>query len=496
MRSKARKARGAQVDPERVAPAAAREEEHESPAQGRAGGRMRAAAGSAEGEGASVSAQGQAGGASKETGMALLQAEVLTADGARIRPRGDRSEIGRRPRRVVDSELSRPGSARAERVGGDSEREEMPRLGMTHRRMLGIAAFVLAALAFLYVVLPQLGGVRHTWDRLGEGDAWWIAVALLVELVSMASYIAIFQGVHVPPGSPIRWRHSYQITMAGLAATRLFAAGGAGGVAITAWSLRRSGMEGREVAQRMIAFLVLLYGVYLAALVVCGVGLYTGVFEGPHPFAITIVPAIVGAVGIAVFLAIAFVPEDLERRLERLSSGREAKLGGRPAGSASGWSAGLDHEGLGWLARWLRRFASGPASISAGVRFAFQKLRHPDLAMIGVVTWWAFNIAVLYASFRAFGEAPPVAVLVQAYFVGMLANLLPLPGGIGVVDGGMIGAFVAFGVSPSLAVPAVLVYRLFAFWLPSIPGAIAYFQLRRTVNRWGVGDEAETAPAG
>jgi uncharacterized protein (TIRG00374 family) len=130
------------------------------------------------------------------------------------------------------------------------------------------------------------------------------------------------------------------------------------------------------------------------------------------------------------------------------------------------------------------------------MRFAFEKLRHPDLAMIGVVTWWAFNIAVLYASFRAFGQAPPVAVLVQAYFVGMLANLLPLPGGIGVVDGGMIGAFVAFGVSPSLAVPAVLVYRLFAFWLPSIPGAIAYFQLRRTVSRWGAGGELEGGMGG
>ena len=104
--------------------------------------------------------------------------------------------------------------------------------------------------------------------------------------------------------------------------------------------------------------------------------------------------------------------------------------------------------------------------------------------MIGTVSWWGFNIAVLYAAFRAFGKAPPVAVLIQAYFVGMLANLLPLPGGIGGVDGGMIGALVAFHVSASLALIAVLVYRLFAFWLPTIPGAIAYFQLRRTVHRW------------
>jgi uncharacterized protein (TIRG00374 family) len=423
--------------------------------------------------------------------MALLQAEALAVEDARIGRsgaaigqrakraenggRGDRSETGRQPWRPTSSEPAYPEPSRLELLGGTTagaaEREEMPRLQVTRRRVWAFAAFVAAALAFLYVVLPQVGGVRHTWDRLGEGDARWIAVALIVEVVSMASYIAIFQGVHVPPGSPIGLRHSYQITMAGLAATRLFAAGGAGGVAVTAWALRRSGMEGKEVAQRMIAFLVLLYGVYMAALVVCGVGLYTGVFPGEHPFAITIVPAIVGTIGIAVCLAVAFVPEDLERRLERLGVRR-------PRG-----------------ARWLRRLASGPASISGGVRFAVQKLRNPDLAMVGVVTWWAFNIAVLYASFRAFGEAPPVAVLVQAYFVGMLANLLPLPGGIGVVEGGMIGAFVAFGVSPSLAVPAVLVYRLFAFWLPSVPGAIAYFQLRRTVSRWEdrVGEETATA---
>ena len=336
----------------------------------------------------------------------------------------------------------------------------MPRVPVTRRRAMLFGLFALTALAFLYFVLPQLGGVKHTLNRLNDGDAWWIAVAVALELLSMVSYIAIFQGVHVPPGSPITFRESYLITMAGLAATRVFAAGGAGGVAVTAWSLRRSGMERREVAQRMIAFLVLIYGVYMVAMIVCGVGLYVGLFPGQHPFAITIGPAIVGAVVISICLAIAFVPEDLERRLNRVACGDRAP------------------------ARWLARLAAGPASLSGGIRFAGTKLRRPEWAMVGTITWWGFNIAVLYAAFRAFGQAPPTAVLVQAYFVGLLANLLPLPGGIGGVDGGMIGAFAAFGVSVGLAVPAVLVYRLFAFWLPSIPGAIAYFQLRRTVTRW------------
>ncbi len=400
--------------------------------------------------------------------MAVFQAEpvgtvgAVGADSGRVRapasPGGRRAGV--RPGRITE----------LRRTGQRPSHEEVLRVRLSGRRMLLFGTFVLAALAFLYFVLPQLGGVKHTWDRLNEGDAWWIAVAVIVEVVSMASYVAIFQGVHVPKGSPIRWRHSYQITMAGLAATRLFAAGGAGGVAVTAWSLRRSGMESREVAQRMIAFLVLLYGVYMAALVVCGVGLYTGVFPGPHPFAITVVPGILGAVGLVAILALAFVPRDLEQRLQQLERRRESRIGRRAV-------------------HLLGRFATATAATSDGARFALQKLRHPEWALFGVLTWWGFNVAVLYATFRAFGEAPPVAVLVQAYFVGMLANLLPLPGGIGGVDGGMIGALVAFGVGGGLALIAVLVYRLLAFWLPSVPGVIAYFQLRRTVGHWELGED-------
>jgi uncharacterized protein (TIRG00374 family) len=342
----------------------------------------------------------------------------------------------------------------------DDEDEEMPRMQVAREHALLFALFVASAIAFLYFVLPQLSGVKNTWDRLEEGDPWWIALAAVFQILAMGSYVLIFQGVHVPPKSPITYRESYLITMAGLAATRLFAAGGAGGVALTAWALRRSGMPRREVAERMIAFLVLLYGVYMAAMIVCGLGLYFGLFPGSSPFAITIVPGLFALVATMIMLAIGLVPDDLERRAKRWNPKNER------------------------LARIARRMATGPASLSGGVRFAIGKARHPDAAMIGTVTWWAFNIALLYAAFRAFGDAPPVAVLIMGYFVGLLGNLLPLPGGIGGVDGGMIGAFVAFDVDGGLALVAVLVYRLFAFWLPSIPGGIAYFQLRSTVNRW------------
>jgi uncharacterized protein (TIRG00374 family) len=131
-----------------------------------------------------------------------------------------------------------------------------------------------------------------------------------------------------------------------------------------------------------------------------------------------------------------------------------------------------------------QQLAEVPAATSAGVRDALEHLRRRDPALLGAVLFWGFQIAVLWAAFHAFGNAPPVAVLVQAFFVGMLGNLLPMPGGVGGVEGGMIGAFAAFGVDSGLAVVAVLVYRAFTFWLPLVPGVIAYFRLRRTVDAW------------
>jgi uncharacterized protein (TIRG00374 family) len=219
----------------------------------------------------------------------------------------------------------------------------------------------------------------------------------------------------------------------------------------------------------MLAFLTMLYTVYMAAFVLDGIGLRTGLFPGGGAFAITIVPAIVGGVVLALLLLVSLVPTDIERRLERRAE----------------QSSRLRH--------WLARGAAAPAFLASAVRTAFSIARSRDPAALGAVTWWGFDMAVLWASFHAFGQPPPYAVIVMAYFVGMLGNLLPLPGGVGGVDGGMIGALIAFGVDSGLAVVAVLAYRLIAFWLPILPGSLAYFQLRRTVHRWQ-GETVAPAP--
>jgi uncharacterized protein (TIRG00374 family) len=348
----------------------------------------------------------------------------------------------------------------------------MPKLRFTRGRLIAAVVFVVSVLAFLYFVLPKLLGLHETWNRIQSGNGWWFALAFVLELCSFFGYVALFRGVFIrgdsnlsaaPDGGAsarINWTESYQITMASLAATRLFAAAGAGGIALTAWAVRRSGMPAREVARRIIAFLVLLYGVYMVTLVIDGVGLYLGVIPGGGSFAITVVPAIFGAVVIVLFLGIAALPDDVQRMLGPWANSRRRG------------------------ARLAYRLAAASATASSGVRTAIELARARDPSLLGAIAWWGFDIAVLWACFHAFGASPPKGVIVMSYFLGMLGNTLPLPGGIGGVDGGMIGAFTAFGVDVELSVIAVLAYRAFAFWLPTLPGAVAYLQLRRTVQRW------------
>ena len=361
-----------------------------------------------------------------------------------------------------------------EQSGGEAEAadEQMPRVPVTRRSAIAFGLFVLSAVAFLYFVLPKLAGLSSTVHRIERGDTWWIVIGVLLEICSFGGYVVLFRAVFVRgQDSPIGWPESYQITMAGLAATRLFAAGGAGGIALTAWALRRSGMEPRLVACRMVAFTVLLYAIYAGVVILDGIGLGTGLFPGEGSFAITIVPAAIAAILVAITGAMALLPGDIERRLAR--------------GAA----------GSGRMARWVALAVTVPAMAASGVRTAIELIRSRDPGLLGAPAWWGFDICVLWACFHAFGTPPPFTVIVMAYFVGMVGNLLPLPGGLGGVEGGMIGAFAAFGVDFNLAVLAVLSYRAISFWLPTLPGAIAYFQLRRTVARWKTEQAAPAAPS-
>jgi uncharacterized protein (TIRG00374 family) len=95
----------------------------------------------------------------------------------------------------------------------------------------------------------------------------------------------------------------------------------------------------------------------------------------------------------------------------------------------------------------------------------------------------AFDIAALGLCYRAFGYAPSFSVLVFAYLVGQLGGLLPLPGGIGGIEGGLLGTFALYHVPLAASAAAVIAYRALQLWIPGVLGSIAFVRLRAALRR-------------
>jgi uncharacterized protein (TIRG00374 family) len=371
-------------------------------------------------------------------------------------------------------------------IEGDQEdlTEDISERGMeivrNRRRLFGLLAAVVLMVVAIYVVLPKVAGLGDTLGRVGDATWYWIPVACAFNVLSFMAYATLFRSVlggRDPDQDEkikerLDTRTSYQITMAGFGATILFSAAGAGGVALTYWALRKAGMERWRTACRMVAFLVLLYSVYLLSLVLFGVLLRTHALPGDAPVAGTIIPAAIAAGALVLIGLIALIPGDMERRIREVGT-RSSRLR-RAAGT----------------------IAKGPVRVATGVRTAIDHLRHPIDSLnviVGAVGWWAGNIGILWACFEAFHVSVPFAVLVQGYFLGMVANLAPSPAaGVGTVDAGLIGAFVVLGIDAETVFPAILLYRFVGFWLPIPVGIWAFLQLRKTVHRWTEEDRRAT----
>jgi uncharacterized protein (TIRG00374 family) len=357
--------------------------------------------------------------------------------------------------------VSQGDSANGERTA------ELPLL--TTRRLIQTIVVVILLLIGIYFLFPKLVGLGDAMSKLGDADPVWIGVAIGFSIASFATYIALFKAVVGGEALRLTWLETYEINMAGVAATLLFSAGGAGGIALTYWALRKAGMRRRDVARRMVAFITLHYAFYPLALIACGVLLRTGVVSGDSSVELTIIPAAIAGILLVLGLLVALIPADLERRLLPFSHNEK-------------WQS------------FVRSVAKVPETLGEGFRFAMHLFAHPSqggLAVLGAAGYWATSIGVLWASFHAFGVHVPLAVVIQGFFLGMVANLFPLaPAGVGAVDAGLIGAFVLFGLPEGTVFPAILIFRLVAFWLPIPPGIVAFFQLRKTVHRW----EAEGLP--
>lgn len=330
-----------------------------------------------------------------------------------------------------------------------------------HRRAITAAVVIAAIVGFVYFVVPQISGLSNTLRRLRHADPWWIGLGVIFEALSLGGYVLLFRTVFSCQGARIGWRESYQINLAGTVASKLLATAGAGGVALTVWALRAAGLAPRVIARRMLSFELLLYSVFAGALLIVGGGLRAGALAGRAPWTLTVVPAaIAGGAVVVMTLSARVWPASLERR-----------VAARAASAGRVW-------------RVIAKLAGAPNALREATSVAIELVRERKFGIVGALLYWGFDMATLWAALHAFGAPPPLPAVVMSYFVGQLANVLPLPGGVGGVEGGTIGALIAFGAQGSLAVLGVLAYRLISFWLPTVPGTVAYLRLRRTVRRW------------
>ncbi len=306
------------------------------------------------------------------------------------------------------------------------------RSAATARRRLITAVVLATATVTLVLAVPPLRGVAEQIEHMSLG---WVAVAVAVEIGSCIGYVVIFRLFfdQVPAGQAreLAWTEE--------ASGALLPTGGVGALAIGAWFLRQAGMSTRQIIERSSALFFLTSAVNVAALVAGGTLLAAGVMRGHDNVALAWFPVLLGVGATAVTLAL---PVVLRRRPHR-------------------------------------RWPTWVADLAGGIDGARHALLRPSWRLLGAVGYLALDIAALGAAFAATGHSVPVDALVLGYVIGYIANMLPVPGGFGVLESGLAGTLILYGAPAAPAAAAVVVYHAIAFWIPSLGGLLGYARLRR-----------------
>ena len=302
---------------------------------------------------------------------------------------------------------------------------------------LAIAALLVGG---VFLLLVQL--VPGASKRLSEESPGWIVVAAGFELCCLAGYSALFHAVFARRPHRLRRAFSAQVGVGELGGFAIVPTG-IGGPAIRFWALRRAGMPLRTIVVRTIAHAPVFNAPYVAAAVILGAAAVFHVGSARAPVALALAPAglVVGAVALVLLLL-------------------SARRAGRPHGDS----------------RWRQLVRAGLAIAPDGLRDARSVAGSP-LAILGSIGYWVGDCGVLWATFQGLGSGPPLAVIVLAYMLGQLGNILPLPGGVGGVEPATVGVLTASGVGLDTAAAAVLCYRAVSLGLQGTGGALAFAAL-------------------
>jgi uncharacterized protein (TIRG00374 family) len=299
-------------------------------------------------------------------------------------------------------------------------------------------ALGLAAAALVIWVLSshtdELSGISSVFDRLSWG---WLLPAIVVEAGSYVS-LAVLQRKFLSAGgvdAPLPTLSV--ITLASQAIVNSVPAGAAVAAVYGFRWFRRLGANDSLAVWSLVATVVV--GV-LSLAVVAGAGLALAASEGAS---LDLVPVTVGILLVTVIVGALFLYRRPQRAVAHWLLRSSRRLTGRHLGGAEARAA---------------RFTA---------RVAEFRLAPSDVAM--VVVWgianWIFDCGCFAFSFLAIGAGIPWKGILLSYGAGQLAANLPItPGGLGVVEGSITIALVAFGGNRVSTVAAVLVYRLISFW--------------------------------
>jgi uncharacterized membrane protein YbhN (UPF0104 family) len=355
-------------------------------------------------------------------------AEVRGAEERGQERRSDERGAGRRDEEAVVAD---------ERYAAQRDREASRSLW---RNLIGLVALVALAVGLLLAV-PGLRDVAHTVAHMN----WkWLVVGVVLEILSCAGYILCF--LQVFERAPIRL--GARVALTELAFNSAVSLGGVGSVAVGAWLLVERGGDPKTVAERSGVLFLLTTAINVLTLILAGFLLWIGVLPGSRNPWLSLFPA---AFCTAAFLAVLAIPRYSERLAARRRPGK------------------------------LRTLLEETAIT---IRLTEQVLFAWDWRIIGAIAYLWCDIAVLVVCFAAAGPVPPIAVVVLAYQIGYLSNVIPVPGGIGVLDGSLVGMFALYGgTAASLATAATVVYHAISLWVPALWGTAAFVILQRTRNR-------------
>jgi uncharacterized protein (TIRG00374 family) len=374
-------------------------------------------------------------------------ADIVLASGGQAYPRSAPA----RPTRAADLRGSGLAMTDTDSVAAASlARDIAPAPTVDGSRLRRQALTLVVIVVVVIAVITLVPGLASLRTRLAHGDPAWLTLGVVLKVLSGLSFVAVFRSVFCRRMS---WDLSAEIGLSELGANAVLPTGGVGGLALGAWALHRAGMDGGRIARRSVAFFFLTSVPNVLCVVIIGTGLALGLFPGRASLALTLAPALVAAAAIVMTITRGRLAAVAERR-------HRAR-----AGAAS-------------------RLAKALRALSDGVDEALSLLRGFDpWLLFGLVGYLGFDVMILWATFHAFGSAPPLAIVWMGYLIGELGGLIPLPGGIGGVDVGLVGMLVLYHVPVGAATAAVLAYRAIALVVPSAVGAVAFVLLRRSLAR-------------